>query len=142
MLGEEVLHADETVVQVLREPGKNANTNSYEWLYRTSGCAEHPIVLYEYQPTRSSSHPKRFLNGWGGYLHTDGYQGYRQLPDVTIVGCWAHARRKFDEALKILPTDQRADSAAAQGLDCCNRLFELERAFSELSPDERLSKRQ
>ena len=46
LLAEEVLHADETVVQVLTEPGKKANTNSYEWLYRTSGCAKHPIVLY------------------------------------------------------------------------------------------------
>ena len=55
LLEEPVLHADETVVQVLHEAGKKARTNSYEWLYRTSGCAEHPIVLYEYQPTRSSS---------------------------------------------------------------------------------------
>ena len=61
LLGHELLHADETVCQVLREPGKKANTNSYMWLYRTSGDAKHPIILYEYQPTRSSAHPKRFL---------------------------------------------------------------------------------
>jgi transposase len=141
LLQEEVLHADETVVQVLREPGKKANTESYEWLYRTSGCAEHPIVLYEYQPTRSSSHPKRFLEGWKGYLHTDGYQGYHRLDGVTVVGCFAHARRKFDEALKILPAEARPGSAAAKGLNFCNKLFQMEREFVNLSPEERFGQR-
>jgi hypothetical protein len=141
LLLNEVLHADETVVQVLHEPGKKANTNSYEWLYRTSGCTEHPIALYEYQPTRSSAHPKRFLAGWKGYLHTDGYQGYRQLQDVTIVGCFAHVRRKFDEALKVLPADRRTDSATAKGLDYCNRLFELEREYADMVPEERFKRR-
>ncbi|MDR3001442.1 MAG: IS66 family transposase [Fibromonadaceae bacterium] len=141
LLKEQVLHADETVLQVLRELGKKANTNSYEWLYRTSGCAKHAIILYEYQPTRSSSHPKRFLSGWGGYLHTDGYQGYNDLPGVTVIGCLAHVRRKFDEALKIMPTDQRASSAAAKGQDYCNKLFALEREFQELPPEQRYEKR-
>jgi hypothetical protein len=138
---ENVLHADETVVQVLHEPGKKSRTNSYEWLYRTSGCAQHPIALYEYQPTRSSSHPKRFLDGWSGYLHTDGYQGYHQLPNVTIVGCFAHVRRKFDEALKVLPAEARAGTAAEKGLDYCNRIFDLERVYNELAPEERYQKR-
>jgi hypothetical protein len=72
LLTREVLHADETTCQVLREPGKKANTNSYMWLYQTSGDANHPIILFEYQATRSSAHPKRFLDGWSGYLHADG----------------------------------------------------------------------
>ncbi len=141
LLSEKVLHADETVLQVLNEPGKKANTNSYEWLYRTSGYARNPIVLYEYKPTRSSSHPKNFLKDWNGYLHTDGYDGYHRLEHVTVVGCFAHARRKFDEALKSIPADQRARSSAAKGLDFCNRLFELERDFAGLPPDERYKKR-
>lgn len=141
LLNETVLHADETVVQVLHEPSKKANTNSYEWLYRTSGCAEHPIALYEYQPTRSSVHPKRFLDGWKGYLHTDGYQGYHQLPNVTIVGCFAHVRRKFDEALKVLPAEARSGSAAEKGQKYCNRLFDLERDFAELPSEKRYQKR-
>ena len=141
LLTEKVLHADETVLQVIHEPGKKANTNSYEWLYRTGGCAEHPIVLYEYQPTRSSSHPERFLNGWEGYLHTDGYSGYHNLPNITVVGCFAHVRRKFDEALRIIPAEERPGTAAAKGLDFCNRLFGLEREFSGIPPDERKSKR-
>ncbi len=84
---------------------------------------------------------KRFLAGWKGYLHTDGYQGYHILPDVTVVGCWAHVRRKFDEALKILPAEQRAGSSAERGLGYCNRLFELERELSGLPPEEIRTKR-
>ena len=136
LLKEELLHADETVLQVLKEPGRNANTNSYMWLYRTGGSALHPIVLYEYQPTRSSSHPKRFLENFEGFLHTDGYSGYHVLaPQITIVGCWAHVRRKFDEALTAAPPEARENSAAREGLDYCNRLFELEREYEKLRPD-------
>jgi len=141
LLAHDVLHADETVVQVLKEPGKKANTNSYMWLYRTSGDATQPIVLYEYQPTRSSSHPKRFLSGWSGYLHTDGYAGYHTLPDVTVIGCWAHMRRKFDEVLTTMKPEDRKDSNAHKGLEFCNRLFALEREFEDLPPNERYEKR-
>src|SRR5699024_1335228 len=58
-----------------------------------------PIVLYEYQPGRSGEYPKKFLEGFHGYLHTDGYAGYNQVPDITRCGCWAHLRRKFVEAM-------------------------------------------
>ena len=143
LLSEDVLHGDESVLQVLKEPGKKAKTDSYMWLYRTGKYARHPIVLYEYQPTRSSSHPKRFLGGYKGYLHTDGYAGYHKLaPDVTVVGCWAHLRRKFDEALKALPEKDRPNAAAMHGFALCNRLFALESEWTELSPEQRLNKRQ
>jgi transposase len=135
-----VLHADETVLQVLKEPGKAANTNSYMWLYRTSGDAEHPIVLYEYQPTRSSSHPKRFLEGWNGYLHTDGYDGYHKLP-VTVVGCWVHMRRKFTDALKTIPPEERADSDAGKAIEHIAQLFRLETLWKDLPPEERFKLR-
>ncbi len=85
----EVLHADETTLQVLYEPGKTAQSKSYMWLYRISGDTDRPIVLYEYQPGRGACHPKTFLAGFKGYLHTDGYAGYHSLPDeITVVGCW------------------------------------------------------
>ncbi len=141
LLLQPVLHADETVLQVLQEPGKKAKTNSYMWLYRTSGCTEYPITLYEYQPTRSSSHPKAFLGGFAGYLHTDGYEGYHSLANMTVVGCWAHLRRKFDEALKAMPSETRKNSSAEMGVCYCNRLFTLERGCQELPPDERYQKR-
>ena len=138
----EVLHADETTLQVLREPGKKAQTKSYMWLYRTSRDAEHPIVLYEYQPSRKSEHAAKFLEGFSGYLHADGYQGYHKLPeDIQVVGCWAHARRKFDEALNALPPDKREGTAALTGLDYCNQLFAWEERFKGLSPEERTKQR-
>lgn len=141
LLQNQVLHADETTLQVLQEPGRKANTNSYMWLYRTSGDTAHPIALYEYQPTRSSSHPRRFLEGWGGYLHTDGYSGYHNLTGVTAVGCWAHVRRKFDETVKSLPPGSPETASAKTGLDYCNRLFAFEHEWLALSPGQRLEKR-
>ena len=116
LLEKDILHADETTLQVLREPGKAASSNSYLWLYRT-GRTDAPIVLYDYRPTRGGEHPRKFLQGFSGYLHVDGYSGYHKVKDVTLVGCWAHARRKFDEALKALPpTQDKSATAAQQGL--------------------------
>jgi len=137
LVTESVLHADETTLQVLREPGKAAQSKSYMWLYRTSGNTEYPIVLYDYQASRSGKHAAEFLCGFRGYLHTDGYAEYRRrLPDgIMVVGCWAHARRKFDEALTVLAEKDRAGSDAWRGKQFCDRLFELERTFDGLPPD-------
>lgn len=129
-----VLHADETTLQVLVEPGRPATSKSYMWLYRT-GRDVSPIVLYDYQQTRAGKHPKAFLQGFEGFLHVDGYQGYNDLPKVKLVGCWAHARRKFDEALKAMPAESRNTAtpcAAEQGLQFCNQLFKIERNINEL----------
>lgn len=143
LLQREVLHADETTLQVLKEPGKTAQSKSYMWLYRTGGDAVHPIILYEYQPDRKAERPRHFLADWHGFLHTDGYSGYHSLSkDITVVGCWAHARRKFDEALKSLPEKEQKDSMALQGKTYCDRLFEIEKRLSELPPEERLERRQ
>ena len=139
---EPVLHADETTLQVLKEPGRSSTSKSYMWLYRTSGCAKQSIVLYEYQPTRKAEHAEAFLKGFSGWLHADGYQGYHRLPgNIRVVGCWAHARRKFDEALQTLPKEMQKDSPAAIGECDCSRLFKLEQALAELTPEERYEKR-
>ena len=139
---ETVLHADETTLQVLKEPGRSSASKSYMWLYRTSGCAKQAIVLYEYQSTRKAEHTEAFLQGFNGWLHADGYQGYHKLPEnIRVVGCWAHARRKFDEALQTLPKEMQKDSPAAIGECYCSRLFKLEQAFAELTPEERYEKR-
>ena len=139
---EPVLHADETTLQVLKEPGRSSTSKSYMWLYRTSGCAKQAIVLYEYQPTRKAEHAEHFLEGFSGWLHADGYQGYHKLPgNIRVVGCWAHARRKFDEALGTLPQEKRKDSPAAMGEWYCSQLFKLEQALAELTPEERYEKR-
>ena len=142
LLKRDVLHADETTLQVLHEPGKKPQSDSYMWLYRTSGDTDKPIVLYEYQPSRGAKHPKEFLAGYTGYLHTDGYAGYHDLgEDITVVGCWAHARRKFDEAVKSLPKGKAKGSSASQGLAYCNLLFEIEQGLSEETADERYEQR-
>ena len=121
LLTREVLHADETTLQVLHEKDKKPESQSYMWLYRTSGDTDKPIVLYEYQPSRGAVHPKEFLEGFKGYLHTDGYAGYHNLQeDITVVGCWAHARRKFDEAVKSLPKSKAKGGSASRGLTYCN----------------------
>ncbi len=117
-------------------------SESYMWLYRTGADTDRPIVLYEYQPGRGAKHPKAFLAGFRGYLHTDGYAGYHSLPEeITVVGCWAHARRKFDEAVKSLPKGKAKSGSAAQGLAYCSKLFELEQSLSDLSPQERYLQR-
>ncbi len=123
----DVLHADETTLQVLREPGKTAQSKSYMWLYRTSGDAAHPIVLYEYQPDRKAARPQTFLKDFKGYLHADGYDGYHKLTEhITVVGCWAHVRRKFDEALKASSQQNgRENSLAPRWETLLRQVFEL-----------------
>ncbi len=141
LLACDVAFADETTIQVLHEPGKAAQSKSYMWLYRTS--SDNPIVLYDYQPDRKAKRPREFLDGFKGYLHVDGYEGYRSLPDdIVLVGCWSHARRKWDEILKALPEKDRADSSAMRGKRYCDRLFDLECDFADLSPHERIEQRQ
>ena len=135
-----LLHADETELQVLHEEGRNAKAKSYMWLYRTSGDARYPIVLYEYQPGRGQEYPKNFLEGFQGYLQTDGYSGYNAVAGATHVGCWAHARRKFDEALRAAPKGKKSPTAE-QGVAYCSQLFKLEEKFKNLSPEERKEQR-
>jgi hypothetical protein len=95
LLKRDIIHADETGLQVLHEPGRSASSKSYMWLYRT-GREGPAIVLFEYQTTRAKKHPQKFLKGFEGYLCTDAYQSYEGLQDVINVACLAHARRKWD----------------------------------------------
>lgn len=137
----DILHADETTLEVLCEPNRPAQTNSYMWLYKTSRY-DNPIVIYDYQEGRSGDFPKKFLKGFNGYLHVDGYSGYHKLEsDVKLSACWAHVRRKFDEALTALP-EKNPQSAAAIGLQYCNKLFEIEREIQDFSSEKRKIVRQ
>lgn len=141
LLKQDILHADETTLQVLKEPGRGAANTSYVWLYRT-GRDGPSVVLYDYQTTRASKHAVKFLAGFKGYLHVDGYAGYNAIPNVTLVGCFAHARRKFTDALKALPPGEKdADVPAKEGLDYCNKLFTIERELAKLSPEKHYKKR-
>lgn len=106
-------HADETEVQVLNEPDRDAKQKSRMWVYRT-GRGAPPLILFDYQETRHGEHAVRFLDGFCGTLQVDGYSGYNALPDTVILaGCVAHMRRHFIEAERALPKgsapEQRAD---------------------------------
>lgn len=143
LLEEDIIHADETTMQVLDEKDKKATAKSYMWMY-ASGKYSKQIFLYEYQPSRSSKHPKNFLKGFRGFLQTDGYAGYNSIEDVIQVGCLAHAKRGFTDALKALPKDAtKSKTNAEEGLKFCDKLFSIEKQFNKenLKPEEIYEKR-
>ena len=140
LLKDNYLHADETPVQVLNEEGKKNTTKSYMWVYSTSTNADKGIRIFKYAPGRSGDNAKEFLKGFKGYLHTDGFSGYGKVKDIHHCLCWAHTRRYFKDAL---PKDMKSSEATlpAKGIAYCNQLFDWERKFKNLSPEDRKIKR-
>ena len=111
-----VVQADEPPVLVNHD-GRGAGSKSWMWVYRSGHLyQDRQIVLYEYQQTRNASHPREFLKGYDGICVTDGYQVYhtleKELEELTIAGCWVHCRRRFDEALKLIPKSCQKESNA------------------------------
>ncbi len=141
LIKQNILHADETTLKVLHENGEISEKKSYVWVYGTSKYADRQIVIYDYQPTRKGECAREFLEGFSGKLHTDGYDAYhRMLPKaITPVGCWAHMKRKFTDAIKSLPKKIQKQSPAQVGLRYCDQLFGIEGDCNkkELSPEER-----
>lgn len=142
LLKRDIVHCDETGVQVLKEDGKKPQTKSYMWIYRTGNDDKEPIILYDYQPSRNGDHAVSFLKNFKGYVHSDGYQGYNKLTDIVRCGCWAHLRRKFVEAIPAKKADGAPPTAAETGRDYCNRLFKIEEALKDLPAEDRYHKRQ
>lgn len=144
LIQRDIIYADETNVQVINEPGRKATTKSYIWLYRT-GREEGPhIIIFEYQKTRAGEHPKTFLKEFKGYLNCDGYDGYLKVANAILIGCFAHARRKFIDAVKSLPEDvakKAKPTAAKEGLAFCDKLYSIEHKLSGFSNEERYNKR-
>ncbi|MDK2964699.1 IS66 family transposase [Lacrimispora sp.] len=161
----EILHADETTCQVLREDGRSAESTSYMWIYLTGSDGLPPIVLYDYEAGRSGKYARDFLEGFTGLLQCDGYQGYNKVEDVILVGCLAHCRRKFYEAIPagrrkaiklldinsktrmedpVIPDENEQEKLipAEIGLSYCNKLFYIERELKNLPADERKAKRE
>jgi len=140
LLQRDIIMADESELQVLQEKDRPATSKSFMWLYR-SGIGP-PIILFEYQQTREAKHPLKFLQGFSGYLCTDGYAAYYNWPSVINVSCFAHARRKFYDAFMSLPKNARTkESASYQGFQFCNRLFDAERLLRGTDPQERFNER-
>lgn len=141
-----VIQADETPVLVNHD-GRKAGSKSWMWVYR-SGHLYHDqqIVLYEYQQTRNASHPREFLKGYDGICVTDGYQVYhtleKEMEELTIAGCWVHCRRRFDEALKLIPRSYQKESEVFLLMKQIQAIYREEGKLDNLSPDERLKQRQ
>ena len=136
----DVLQMDETTVQVLKEDGRAAQTKSRMWV-RRGGPPQQPIILLDYEPTRSGTVAWRLLEDFKGFLQSDGYSGYIAVgkrDGIVHLGCLAHARRKFDEALKAQKQSGRG-GLAAEGLALIQRIYRIEKIAREakLTPEQR-----
>lgn len=139
LLKEDIIQADETVLNVLDEKD---NKNNYMWLYTSAKRGEKQIYLYDYQKSRSGKHARNFLNEFNGFLQTDGYAAYNNINNTTSVGCMAHARRKYTDALKALPKDADVSSTKAkQAIKYISKIYNLETDFENLTDDERYKSR-
>jgi transposase len=136
---------DETTVQVLKEAGKAASTKSYMWVQR-GGPPTAAVILFTYASSRSQSVAEQRLEGYQGYLQTDGYAGYANVCAQTglrQLGCWAHVRRKFDEAIKAQGKQPlNPNSLAHQALQMIQQLYRIEAESKHLPPEDKQRLRQ
>ncbi len=139
-------HLDETTLQVLQEPGRQARSKSYLWALRT-GPPHAPIVMFHYAERRNYEALSNWLSEplatFNGVIVTDEHKPYQQLTDNTPGikargGCWAHARRKYADAVK----GRRHDSEAHQLLKQISKLYRLEQKTAHLTGSEKLERRQ
>ena len=134
------IHADETSVKVLNEPGKKNTSNSYMWVYANIKESEKAIRIFEYKPSRSADNPKEFLKGFTGTIITDGYSVYKTLEGVSKTICWAHARRKFRDALG--NDIEASDTISGVALNKIKKLFEIEKDIEDMTAEEKGIERQ
>lgn len=130
LLKRSYIQADETTLQVIDDNGKDAKSKKYMWLYKSGGSKD-PIILYDYQKTRSSACPKEFLNGFSGFLQTDGYAGYNKVDNIKRLYCLAHIRRKFHEIVITLNEEALKKSRAIIGFNYCEKLYKIEKELRE-----------
>ena len=133
------LHADETPVPQL-DPGRGSTRRATLWAYRNNTLAQGPpIVVFDYQASRSGEHAKTFLEGWAGALMVDDYAGYKALfrsGEIIELACWAHARRKFFELQA-----QSAHPLAAAALIKIGELYAIEREAQGFTSEARAALR-
>jgi len=129
-----VMKMDETEVQVMGEEERSDLQKSRMWL-ALGGPVGKKVILYEYRPTRAACHAKEFLQGYSGYLQTDGYIGYdsavKDMPGIIQVGCFAHARRKFFEASKA----SKESRSAEEGIKYIRSLYIIENELRDKNMD-------
>ena len=141
MLSRNIIHADETTLQVLKESGRKAKQKSYMWTY-VSSRYDNQIILYEYQETRAGINAKNFLDKFKGYLHVDGYAGYNSVTDVTSIHCMAHLRRKFYDLFLVLPKEKQLNSNTTTALGYCNKIYSLDKKSRNKSVEKRYKDKQ
>ena len=136
---------------VFRSQGRTWQTGAYVWLrniYRFFMIIfiKNYIPITSYRQTRNASHPREFLKGYNGICVTDGYQVYhtleKELEELTIAGCWVHCRRRFDEALKLIPKSYQKESNAFLLMKQIQAIYREEGKLNDLSSEERLKQRQ
>lgn len=127
LVSKHFIHADETPLEVLNEPGKAPASKSYMWVYKTGQFEGNPIVLYDYEVGRSGEFAKKFLSGFSGYLHCDGWTGYDKVENAKRCGCWAHLRRYFLNALDVQDDKTDYSIIAGQSLLMIQEIFALEK---------------
>lgn len=144
LLEHDILHCDETRVQILKEPNREPSSTSYVWLFRTA-AVDTPICLYEYHPTRAGKVVAHFLENWRGSITTDGYEPYFNLgPAVTNTACLVHVRRKFAQIVKTAGGDAKAAKVESVALEARRRideLFHIDSAFDAMEPAARKAAR-
>ena len=142
LLAYDIVQMDETTVQVLKESGRTAQSTSYLWVQR-GGPPDSVVVLYDYSPTRAGSVPANLLADYTGYLQNDGYEGYNAVVaanGIGPLGCMAHARRKFDEAVKAQGKKPRG-GRAWRGLSLIQKLYRVEKQAKAMSAEDRYAYR-
>jgi transposase len=139
--GGPLINIDETPLQVLKEAGRPNTSKSYMWVYR-GGKLEHPVLLYQYQRTRSGKVALEFLSDYQGYIQSDDFAGYDHLdqnPDIVHLGCWVHARRKFVKVVQVRKKHRsnrtNPKSLADEALDYIGKLYQVEKKARRLELD-------
>lgn len=130
LLSRNYIHADETTLKVINDNGKDSKSKKYMWLYM-SETESAPVILYDYQSTRSSSCPKNFLGDFKGFLQTDGYNGYNSVSSAIRVYCLAHIRRYFHNIIVDLDEQALKNSRAVIGFNYCEQIYKLEKELRE-----------
>lgn len=138
----DVIHADETYCTVAYEDGQESKKKCYMWIY-CSGRYEVPVTYYEYHTSRAAAAADEFMKAYEGICHTDGYQVYHSLsPEIIVIGCLAHVKRKFTDAIKSIDPDHRKNTYCYRGQEYCDAIFRVEKRLKDFSPEERHNKRQ
>ncbi len=144
-----VIHADETPAKVMRIDNKKivGGKKTYMWVYRNRPTkTSHPIVLYDWQPSRKADHPREFLKDYSGAVVPDGYQVYHKLDaeraDLNVAGCWIHARRPYAEFITSVGASAAKGSIADEAYSMITDIMHTDNGYDDLSPSDRRKQRQ